>query len=102
MGKRTQVNKFDIVGRVIFVGMPTFISERYSKRVLILEVYVENKYKKEVEFTFSNDNMNLLDNIRKEDWVHIGFNLAGNKQIQRDGKAKWWPTIEGTACQKVD
>jgi len=102
MGNRTQVNEFDIVGRVVFVGMPTFITNRFSKRMLIMEVYAKGKYKSEVPFQFVNDNMGLLDKVRVNDWVHVAFMLRSRDFINKQGKKEWYAINEGTACQLVD
>lgn len=103
MGDRTQKNQFDIVGRVLFVGKPVWISERISaKAFLIMEVYVDNKYKQEVPFEFVNDYAPLLASIREGDWVEVVFILRGKKNIQSDGRAKWWPSNSGVACTVIE
>ena len=103
MGDRTQKNQFDIVGRVIFVGKPIWISERMSaKAFLVMEVYVDNKYKQEVPFEFVNDNAPLIKSVREGDWVEVVFVLRGKKNIQSDGRAKWWPSNAGIACTVIE
>ena len=102
MGDRTQKNQFDIVGRVIFVGMPIYISAKMSKRILVMEVYVENKWKKEVPFEFINDNMDRLNNVRINDWVEVVFHLSASDKIQGDGKKHWWPSNVGIACTVIE
>jgi len=102
MADRTQKNQFDINGRVIFKGEPIYISAKMSKRLLVLEVYVDNKYKQEVPFEFVNDEMQKLNNVRKGDWVEVVFNLRGRKTIQGDGRARWWPTNGGIACTVIE
>lgn len=101
MGK-TQINEFPISGKVIFVGMPIFFTDKMSKRELVMEVWIHNKYKQEVAFDFVNENMDLLNNIRINDWVNVDFMLRGRKTIQRDGKAKWYTNLEGFTCTKED
>lgn len=95
-----QVNEFNISGKVVFVGMPIFYTDKMSKRILVMEVYVKNKYKQEVSFDFVNDNMDLLNNIRENDWVNVDFVLRGRKTIQQDGKARWYTNLEGITCTK--
>lgn len=94
-----QKNDFTISARVIWVGMPVEIPKtNIMKRVLVIEVWVETKYRKEVPIDFVNDNMKMLNNIRADDWVVLDFFLRGNKQIQGDGKARWFTNLEGTSC----
>ncbi len=100
MGK-VQRNMFTISGKVLFVGMPVYYSEKMSKRILSMEVYADQKFKQEVAFDFVNENMELLLNIRPEDWVDISFQLRGKRHIQKDGKARWFVNIEGLSCIKL-
>jgi hypothetical protein len=101
MGKQ-QINEFGISGKVLFVGMPAFFSDNMSKRTLVMEVWVDSKYKQEVAFDFVNQKMDLLNNIRPDDWVDIDFVLRGRKHIQQDGKARWFNNLEATTCTKID
>ena len=97
-----QKNEFNISGKVLFVGMPIYHSEKLSKRILVMEVYADKKYRQEVAFDFVNDHMNLLTNIRQDDWVNVDFQLRGNKKIQSDGKARWFNTVEGLSCTQQE
>ena len=100
MGKR-QENEFRISGKVLFVGMPVYFTEKLSKRVLVMQVYADARFEQEVAFDFLNESMSLVDNIRKDDWVEIIFQLRGKKHIQKDGKARWFVNLEGKSCIKV-
>lgn len=97
-----QKNEFDISGKVLFVGMPIFYTDKMSKRILVLEVWVDSKYKQEVPFDYVNDKMDLVNNIRINDWVNVDFILRGRKKIQADGKAVWYSNNEGITCVKQD
>lgn len=99
MGK-TQKNEFDISGRVLWVGLPVEIpgGKNLMKRTLVIEGWVENKYKQEIAFDFVNDNMSQLNNVREHDWVVVDFHIRGRKNIQTDGKARWYTNLEGVTC----
>jgi len=97
-----QKNEFDISGKVLFVGMPIFYTDKMSKRILVLEVWVDGKYKQEVPFDYVNDKMDLMNNIRINDWVNVDFILRGRKKIQENGKAVWYSNNEGITCVKQD
>ena len=99
MGK-TQINEFNISGKVLFVSMPVEFTEKMSKRTMVMEVWVDAKYKQEVPFDFVNQNMDLLTNIREEDWVNVDFILRGRKYIQKDGLTRWFSNNEGISCIK--
>ena len=102
MGDRTQVNRFDIVGRVLFVGKPIWISEKFTKAFLVMEVYVDNKYKQEVPFEFVNDYAPLIASVRVGDWVEVVFVLRSRKKVGTDAKAHWWPSNSGIACTVIE
>lgn len=99
MGK-VQKNDFDIAGKVLWVGMPVEIpgTNNLMKRTIVIEGWVDNKFKQEFAFDFVNDKMSMLDNIRDEDWVNVSFHLRGRKHIQKDGKARWYINLEGDNC----
>lgn len=97
-----QKNEFNISGKVLFVGMPIYYTEKLSKRILVMEAFVDNRFRQEVAFDFVNDKMQHLNNIRNDDWVNVDFQLRGNKKIQQDGKARWFNTLEGLSCVKQD
>lgn len=97
-----QENKFNIVGKVLFVGMPIYYSEKMSKRLLVMEVWADKKYRQEHAFDFVNHNMPLLDNIRENDWVSVDFQLRGTKRVQEDGKARWFNASEALSCTKLE
>ena len=102
MGNNTQVNNFEISGKVLHVGQPeqytTKAGTTVMTRVLIMEVFI-GTYANEVEFTFSQANMSQLLQIIEGQWITVNFALKGNKTI-KDGKAKWWPRIEGLTVMK--
>lgn len=100
-----QVNEFNISGKVIWVGMPISFGAGNSeliKRVLVLEVWADNKYRQEVPFDYVNQNTSLLNNIRENDWVNVDFILRGRKNVQSDGKARWYSNLEGISCTKEE
>jgi len=93
----SQKNNFSIVGKVLYVGMPIYFSEKMSKRLLVIELWTMDGYKNEFAFDFINNRMALLDKVRVNDVVDIVFQLRGRKVINEDGKVHWYNTIEGLA-----
>jgi hypothetical protein len=98
---KVQVNKFEFTGKVVFVSLPIFYTDKMSKRSLVIEGWVNNKYRQEIPFDFVNDNMKLLDGIREDDWVTVEFSLRGRKNIQADGKARWFTSNDAFNCIKT-
>jgi hypothetical protein len=50
-------------------------------------------------FEFNESNMNQLLQAKEGEWLTINFCLKGQKTI-KDGRAKWWPKLEGLTCLK--
>jgi len=102
MGNNTQVNNFEISGKVLHVGQPetynTKAGQTKSSRILVLEVF-SGTYSNEVVFEFQENNMNQLLQIIEGSWATCNFCLKGNKTL-KDGKARWWPRLEGLTVLK--
>jgi hypothetical protein len=102
MANNSQVNNFEISGKALHVGQPEqFVTKQgvtKSSRVLVLEVF-SGTYSNEVVFEFQENNMNQLLQAKDGDWLTVNFCLKGNKTI-KDGKAKWWPRLEGLTILK--
>lgn len=98
-----QKNEFTISGKIIHISKgPEYINEKLSKRIVVLECYMQgySMYTQEVPFEFINDKMNFLTGINEKDWVTITFTLRGRKTIKEGGKAQWFPQLSGLACSK--
>lgn len=95
---KVQNNSFDISGKVLHVGQPERISEKFSKRELVMEVFA-GRYGQERIFEFINENMSQISNMKEGDWVTIQFQLKG-KKVTKDGKTRWYNADEGIQCFK--
>ena len=97
-------NNFNISGRVVFVGMPQVIKDNFEKRVLVMEIYINDRYKTEVPFEFANENMKHLDGINAGDWVNIDYCLSGWSYIAKGGnnkgKREWNTVLRAYSCVK--
>lgn len=103
MGKKTQKNDFEISGMVIDASMPERITETFSKRIVVLEVFVKNyNIAKQVVFEFVNENMRNVDGVKKGDWVTINFQLKGNYKDDKEGRRRYFTSIEGLNILKHD
>jgi len=98
MGHNKQDNFKDIDGRVIHISEPKYISEKFSKRILVLEVFVGDR-RGECPFVFSNARMTCLNEIKEGDWVNVQFNLFGNRG-KGDGEPRWFGELQGINCIK--
>ena len=98
MAHNVQNNNHDIDGRVITVTPPKQISEKYTKRTLIMEVF-QGERRQEVPFTFSNARMDCLKEIKDGDWVNIQYQLGGNRG-KGEGEPRWFAENVGVNCIK--
>ncbi len=96
-------NKHIIQGRIIFVGMPEPLPNYPSvtKRVLVIDQ--ENPRSStpwEVPIEFFNNEGDLLNGLKAGQLVDVTFGARGRKTL-KDGRAKWWPTLDGIMVSKV-
>jgi len=66
-------------GIVHFVGEAQQVSERFSKRTIVLDMTDNEKYPQFVEFQATGKRCGILDGYRVGDDVEIAFNLRGKE-----------------------
>lgn len=98
MAKNVQNNDKDIDGRVVYISEPQYINERYTKRILVIEVFVGER-RGECPIVFSNARMKCLDGIKVGDWCNVQFHIWGNK-AKGDGEPRWFGEFQGYNCIK--
>ena len=98
MGHNKQDNSKDIDGRVVFISQPKYISEKFSKMILVMEVFTGER-RNEVPFTFSNARMDCLKNIKEGDWVNVQYQLSGQR-AKGDGEPRWFTELQAFNCIK--
>ena len=94
------VNEHQIQGRILHLGGVEWINDNFQKRLVVIEQ--ENPKSStpwEVPIEFFNNNMSVVSGLAKGDLVIATFQARGKKTI-RDGKAKWWGTMEGIMISK--
>ena len=95
---KQQINRFDISGRVLELGSPERISDKFSKRTVILEVFDARGGVNEVPYEFVNANMDQLKNVRVGDWVTLNHQQRARK-TEKDGQpVRRFITLEGISC----
>ena len=66
---------FKVVGKVLEVGSAKEITDKFSKRELVIDIGVERE--KPVKFDFGNKAMAKLDGAREGDNCEVSFYLNG-------------------------
>jgi len=91
----------EIKGIVKQVGKTQVLSEKFSKRELILKTEYETKYPQYLVIQFTNKNVTKLDGINPGELVNVSINLRGREWNSPDG-VKYFNTIEAWQISKAD
>ena len=87
---------FKYKGVVYKVGNLEVISEKFSKRELVLTDGAD-QYPQFISFTFVKDKCALLDSVGSGQEVEVSFSLKGREWTSPQGDVKYFNTIEGFA-----
>ena len=88
---------FKFKGIVYKVGNVEVISEKFSKRELVL-TDAADQYPQFISFTFVKDKCALLDNLAEGQETEVSFSLKGREWVNpKDGQIKFFNTVEGFA-----
>jgi single-strand DNA-binding protein len=82
-----------ISGVVHRIGATEVLSEKFSKRELVLDI--SEKFTNYLSIQVVNDKTTLLDNLKKGDQIAVKINLRGREWVdKRTGEVKYFNTIE--------
>jgi single-strand DNA-binding protein len=82
-----------ISGVVHRIGATEVVSEKFSKRELVLDI--SEKFTNYLSIQVVNDKTTLLDNLKKGDQIAVKINLRGREWVdKRTGEVKYFNTIE--------
>lgn len=85
-------------GTIHFIGQPQKLSEKFTKRELIL--LTGDKYPQHILVQFTNDKCYLLDNVRVGDEVSISINIRGRLWTDpKTGLERYFNTIEAWSME---
>lgn len=91
---------FKYKGVVYKVGNLEVISEKFSKRELVLTDGAE-QYPQFISFTFVKDKCALLDSVGSGQEVEVSFSLKGREWTSPQGDVKYFNTVEGFAISSI-
>lgn len=92
----------NIKGKVKQVMDTQVISEKFSKRDLILTTDGNTDYPQHIAIQFTQDRVGLLDGLAPGDEIDISINLRGREwKSPKDGTIKFFNTIEGWKIDSV-
>lgn len=89
-----------INGTVKLVGKTQQISEKFSKRELVITEQTGN-YPEHIPFEFVQDKTGLLDNFAPGDQVAVTAYVSGREWTGKDGVTKHFLSLKGDRIEKV-
>lgn len=85
----------EIKGMVSSIGVTVNVSDRFSKRDLVLKTEYLTEYPQHLLIQFVNKKTSELDSIGVGDVVTVSINLKGRQWVDKDGEVRYFNTIEG-------
>jgi hypothetical protein len=82
-----------IKGKVTYVGETNQVSDKFSKRELV--VTTSDQYPQTILIEFNQDKCTLLDSISIGQDVEVEYNLRGRSWTNPQGEIKYFNTIQG-------
>jgi hypothetical protein len=84
----------EATGTIKVIGETTKVSERFSKRQLVLELADNPKYPQLVEFQLTGDRCANLDGFSIGDEVRVEFSLRGREWRSPSGEVKYFNSLD--------
>jgi hypothetical protein len=88
-------NELSLTGKVIKVYPTQQVSEKYKKRLLVIEDNSNEKYPEIGMFEFGQDKVTLLDELRNGDNVTVAFNVRGRAYQKPGEDTKYFCSLQG-------
>ena len=89
------MSSFKMKGVVHKVGQTIIVSEKFSKRELVMVDNSDANYPQYVSFEFTQDKTSLLDNVMEGQEIELSFNLRGREWTSPAGDIKYFNTLQG-------
>lgn len=84
----------DITGKIIHIGETQQISDKFRKRVLVVEYATNPQFPELISFEMVQDNVATLDNFAVGQEAQIFFDLKGRKWVDRQGVTKYFNSLQ--------
>lgn len=95
------MSKIDLTGFIEHVGDVQNISEKFSKRDLVLRID-SGKYTEFIRCEATNHACELLNGYKQDDEVTISVYLTGRKYNKPTGEVAYFTSVKLSAIQKVE
>lgn len=84
----------EVTGKLHVVNETKQVSERFSKREIVVEIADNPKYPQFVAFQLTGDRCSLADDLRVGDLVRIEFSLRGREWRSPQGETKYFNSLD--------
>ena len=90
----------EVVGKIKVVGNTIQVSEKFSKRELV--VTTDEQYPQHILVEFAQDKCDLLNGYSVGQAVKVSINLRGREWVNPQGESKWFNSIQGWRIDKAE
>ena len=84
----------EVTGKLHVIMETKQVSERFTKREIVVEVTDNPKYPQFVQFQLTGDRCSLADDLRVGDSVRIEFSLRGREWRSPQGETKYFNSLD--------
>lgn len=90
-----------VKGQIYMIDDTAVISERFSKRLFVVETDKDSDYPQLIPMEFTQDNVGKLDDYKIGDSVEVEINMRGRKWESPSGDVKYFLTLQAWKIEKV-
>lgn len=93
------MSSFKVQGTIKVIGATTQVSEKFSKRDLVLTV-TDGVYPQDIQFQLTQDKCSVLDAFNVGNQVEVSFNIRGKGYANKTtGEVKYYNSLE---CWRIE
>lgn len=87
----------EITGTIKVKGETAQVSEKFKKRDFVITT--EGEYPQHISLQLAQDKCGLIEKYKEGDEIKCHINLRGREWVDKDGKVKYFNTID---CWKIE
>ena len=91
----------EVTGKILRLESIEKITEKFSKRRIIVEYAKNENYPQTLEFTLTQNNVSLANNLNPGDEIKLFFDLKGKEFVDKNGIKRIFNTLEAWKIEVV-
>jgi single-strand DNA-binding protein len=95
------MSSFKLSGVIKVIEPTQQVSEKFSKRNLVVSDLSDAKYPQDILLEFTQDKTALLDTFMEGQEVEVSFGLKGREWTSPTGDVKYFNTLQAFRIEKV-